>query len=1099
MQHGASAYMLRHLLASFLFLTFRGSLSSVIEDALAVQQQREDAADSDFLKWAQSAQDTLTDRISAYHERISEMTASIDGYSELASELKQVASMQPAIDRKLQEKNVQLMQSESQVWRSREVKKVMEKLVEQDSRMLAGIKEALTWEQKAFSEHRSARKELAVAAQKLGTAPDPAQHAATQQQPVAEVPVAQQQPPVQPQQTPIQTVAPAEQHKSPSAQQKASAPAAHPQQSLVAGQQQVQQQIQQPVVQQQELRVEPMMGISQLPALQLMQAGSMPTPMAATHDAVDGTAFLQAAQQTPAPQLTDASLLASSQLLAGVLAGAPAAPNAMASGLAALSTQFGAMPSQDAAAMPQPVSSAQPTSPHPQSQPQTAQPKISQVQLTAAAAAPPAVKPKPGQASKVQAPVETPSAHLASVAAHAHASGKSSPPKTVAGVSSSLQAAVPKPQQVGAAASAHIADKPAPAKAASALQAPAVHTPSASFLQPARPSSSPSSTAGGDAELEESLFGDALPDTSTASASTATPAAPTSPANPAVESIAAAAAPSALQEDSSALEGFLGVGQSTPSEPTRAAQAATASTPSTAPAAVQSTSGTADPTSALLSIMNQNGLSVDVPPLDSSAPTATKSAAATAAPALKDSAPALQAPEDPEQALMQVLGGGGASAGTGAAVAGSASASMPTLSDFVKQKTGRNAVTPQAFRPPAPPAQALVQVSESHVEVKDDGVGVQSSNLRKAVVSLPASAGSSAQSLAWHPSRDTDSQVDSLLAEVSRLTGKQTAVAGPPPAPASQAGSPRKPEQPKQPTPPQHQQQTPSTNSGDSEAANADMASLLGLSQGVFQNEAPVMPVAFIQLNSDTQGGGSTDSSTSTVVQRAAAALQAELGQASAMKSLAQRVSQQDVSTNIKMLAALQEQLKGRQLTWDCAQGPAAAKAEAALQLTESGLSMLEAEKSTVASLAAELRGVKALSDQTQAEFVGLIRQALGRTYEAARAELDGAVLGPLRRVAPAALAAFEESLNADAAAARNMSGGWVGQSSTISALAEQLSKAQASKQAQLRKAQNVLAAMQTKAAALRHKAFASPGCAEAASTTVLLSAVSHAMNILQS
>merc|ERR1719335_51447 len=99
---------------------------------------------------------------------------------------------------------------------------------------------------------------------------------------------------------------------------------------------------------------------------------------------------------------------------------------------------------------------------------------------------------------------------------------------------------------------------------------------------------------------------------------------------------------------------------------------------------------TEDPDAALLGVMKTNGYNA-MPPPGQSLPAPKAQASPTVGLSAFPAPPSTQN-LDPDTALLQVMhGNGGSSTGTGS-VSG-----MPTLNDFVKQKTGRVDASPSSL------------------------------------------------------------------------------------------------------------------------------------------------------------------------------------------------------------------------------------------------------------------------------------------------------------------------------------------------------------------------------------------------------------------
>lgn len=309
---------------------------------------------------------------------------------------------------------------------------------------------------------------------------------------------------------------------------------------------------------------------------------------------------------------------------------------------------------------------------------------------------------------------------------------------------------------------------------------------------------------------------------------------------------------------------------------------------------------------------------------------------------------------------------------------------------------------------------------------------------------------------------DADSQVSSLLAEVSKLSGQSLTTAAP----------------------------TATVRSKSTSVLASDLSSLMGLTQ---DSPAP----SFLQV-ARRRGAVGVSGSTQSRTQMAAAALEADLGSVGVVGRLAKQIAQQDQAKSVEMLTALKEQLGKRELSWGCANGPAAAHAHMVLMLADQGVALLKAERSTVENLRAEQRGYETEASSMRAEFVGMLEETLDRTYEAAASEINSNDLAPLREVASSSTLAFSTALLADAKEAKRLGATWVGTGTSYEELTDQFTKEQAAKEDELQKAQRVLAAAGAKAANLRHGVAKEKPCAEAANIASLLAAVQRGLHVLQ-
>jgi len=280
-------------------------------------------------------------------------------------------------------------------------------------------------------------------------------------------------------------------------------------------------------------------------------------------------------------------------------------------------------------------------------------------------------------------------------------------------------------------------------------------------------------------------------------------------------------------------------------------------------------------------------------------------------------------------------------------------------------------------------------------------------------------------------------------------------------------------------------------NSASGKALSSDLASLMGLSA-----ESPIKePASFLQVGS--QGRRSRAMSRSEL---AAASLIKDLDGSEVSKRLARTVSQSTAQANVQMLTALKEQLEARQLHWKCAKGSAAAHSSAILQLAETGTGLLIAERDTVASLKAELRDSQAESGLMKAEFVALMEQTLGRSYDAESADLASLPLAQIRSetaLGASAIVAFENSLHADAVAARQLGAKWVDTGADYVRLGDELLQQSSAKDSELTKAKKVLSDARTRAAKARQAVAKEAGCSDAVRTSGLIAAVYKSLHIL--
>jgi hypothetical protein len=136
--------------------------ATTIEELLSSQEAHEDAAHTDFVMWCRGAQTKLADRVAFQKERIDELTGAIASYGEKVGELRNAtknARVQP-LDALSQDQRLQLIETESEHWRSFHAKDAAERLLKADKELLEGVDAAMHWEEQAISQHRGAREQL---------------------------------------------------------------------------------------------------------------------------------------------------------------------------------------------------------------------------------------------------------------------------------------------------------------------------------------------------------------------------------------------------------------------------------------------------------------------------------------------------------------------------------------------------------------------------------------------------------------------------------------------------------------------------------------------------------------------------------------------------------------------------------------------------------------------------------------------------------------------------------------------------------------------------------------------------------------------------
>lgn len=145
-----------------LALCLRSLAARTIEDLLSSQEVHEDAAHTEFVKWCRATQSTLTDRITFQKEEIAELASAIQSYGETVGELRNATKKvggQP-LDVLTQDQRLKLIQTESEHWRSVHTKTAAEKLLKADMELLAAIDDSLHWEEQALSKHQGQRQQL---------------------------------------------------------------------------------------------------------------------------------------------------------------------------------------------------------------------------------------------------------------------------------------------------------------------------------------------------------------------------------------------------------------------------------------------------------------------------------------------------------------------------------------------------------------------------------------------------------------------------------------------------------------------------------------------------------------------------------------------------------------------------------------------------------------------------------------------------------------------------------------------------------------------------------------------------------------------------
>lgn len=1009
--------------------------------ALANQVRREEAAHGDFARWCDSAQDAVSSQLAAHHERMDEASDIIDSFTELGQQLKgEVSKLRGQEDVK-EKKEIKLISSASKVWRARLVKGEMEQQIKADDEFLKSVSKACNWEKDSFLQHKAARQQLLETAKKFAKAE-------TTEQPPAQAKAVQ---------TPVKQIKPAVQASTPT-QPVASTPA-------------------KPVVQTASTAAQPTQPKA---PVQPAVAQAPPAPKAPP-------VLSQAQMNSMSSQALAAQMLDASRMIAGGAPPAQAAPAQTAQApqdpLMALSQTSWMSPTPAGLSL---ASSSAPALPQLQPMPQPPLPSLLQqpVQLQQ-----PMQQMQPGQQQpqlqlmqqqqQMQLMQQQQQQQQMQRQQQQQPTQKQTPQKQPMQQLPQKQMPQNQPAQTqllqqqaphAAAAKPHVA---APAHAISLMQRPgatraAFGPPRASLRGPPVP--------GGAAELNSML------DSREISPEEAQAAAKSDGIH--ISGISALQTKATekklngtpLQEDpDKALLDIMGGPSSAgdankPSEmmsPPSAPQpmallSSGSSTPSfSAPAAdpVPSVNSippppqASDPDASLLGIMNNNGYH-DAPPAGASLSPPALQSPSMASPLQGSSSskleafpqiPAAPANSDPDSALLDIMKGksdGGSAARP----------AMPSLAAFVQQKTGH----PQA---PAPDMQSLLQTSNTVQEVQgspDDGTPVDLSSVTvDEWMKIHPKSGSAAQSLAWHPSGDTDSQVSQLLEQVSQISGKNVG-----------AGTPSSP------------------SSGGQQSLSGDLSKLLGLG-----GKAP----AFIQVSQRSKLHGADK----VKAMKAASALRAAYGNAGAAgKRLAKVVMSKNAKESMKLLTSLKQGLQSHKATWACTGGKKAAKTEVMHRLTEESVSLIESESKTAIALSGEVKSLVQASTQRRTELVGMLEQTLSTTYAAAGSELHGT---KVPKAAESMLLELEGILKRDASKAHEL--GQELLSSESSSDAEAVKKLEAvhtQKEAELKKQRKELQVVSAAVDTAIKKVGHEKGCAEAAKSAGLLSAVDKALEILK-
>jgi hypothetical protein len=383
---------------------------------------------------------------------------------------------------------------------------------------------------------------------------------------------------------------------------------------------------------------------------------------------------------------------------------------------------------------------------------------------------------------------------------------------------------------------------------------------------------------------------------------------------------------------------------------------------------------------------------------------------------------------------------------------------MPSLADFVKQKTGHMQ---------AADGQSLLQTSSALQEVHGSEDSLPPVDLSSVTVDewmkLRPSGTSAANSLAWHPSGDTDSQVSQLLEQVSQISGKSVTMAP-----------------------------TQAQDSGSQKSLSGDLSALLGLGS----NKGPAFLQVSQRQHSHSKLHTKLHGADKAKAMHAASALRAAFGSAGkAGQRLAQAIMGRSNKESVKMLASLKKGLQSHKASWACSGGKQAAKSETMHHLTEESVSLIQSESRTAASLSGEVKNLVQVSTQRRTELVGMLEQTLRGTYAAAGAELHGT---KVPKAAQSMLLELEGALQRDAAKAHQLGQELLSSESSVSSEAvRKLESVHEQKEAELKKQKKTLQIASAAVDAAIKKVGHEQGCAEAAKSAGLLAAVDKALEIL--
>mmetsp|Transcript_100739 Transcript_100739/g.159358 ORF Transcript_100739/g.159358 Transcript_100739/m.159358 type:complete len:969 (-) Transcript_100739:40-2946(-) len=939
-----------------------------LEELLSAQDAHETSARNDLVRVCQSAQSTLTDRISAQRERISELADSIESYTKIAGEVKNKTNKKgvQAFDTIGQEQRLQLIRTESQHWRGVHAKKTAEQLLNADDEMLSSLEKIMQWQEQVASKHHSVRQQIIalVRDKHLEGITNGASSVGVSHSEASSRNLTQTPPP-----------SPLEQVQSNSSSSSLATSKKTNMDELVATDQpeRVRPSVvraSSAVVLQVSPEVAPIFGVSQLPALQLMQAGSPKTEVVAQ------------APTPPAPPLQKSA----TELLMPMSSGAPLPDSTAPSPLVSLAGMSSGASTQAASALRE-ISSQLFTE---RQMAQTSLEDAKQLQASQLPTVAPQVQPMSSPELRHPAP---------EVTVH--------PPKELVSAKVAKPVPLPKnasPQQIPLATTLAAAVEKAIPMPAPVEKVPAREKESLPAQKPALIQSAVSSPANQD-DPEDALMA-IMTGSSIGSASTSLDESNTAP-------VVTIPAPSSTKMSAS----FLAI-RTTPAPISERHLAAAT------PAAATPAAGPEDPEDALMEVMLQGG-TTNPKPSSTLAPKHSEGSSDEKSVVRKHPAPVLA------QTAQQIH---------------SAIGKKRTSSKVIKLPERIAAVQkPLALDSTAGAMKNFIQ------EVSDLAQGEPGDSQAD-----PAEPVKRRQQQEKQESEA--SMMNSFVQEVTRLAQGE-------PTPQENSASSK-----------------PTTAAGL--ALSSDLASLMGLSDGS-------SPASFLQL---TRGASSRS-------ELAAAALIKDLDASEVSKRLARTVGKSSVSSNIAMLSALREQLEGYQFKWSCAKGPVVARTNAVLQLAETGTSLLMRERSTVAALIAELRVAEESSAQVRSEVVAALQQSIAQGYEESNLELRTLVLDQLRSASPvaaSALVALENTLRTDAAEAKRLAARFVDTGSAYSRASDELLQTSKAKDSELKQAQRVLSDARSRAASGRDEVAKEPGCSEAVRTSGLLAAVSRALDILQ-